>query len=326
MNIFSFLWMSLVVILTISNIYIILKYFLDRFLLKENQKICFLPLIQFLVLIIWVFFDILSNFSKNYSSYELIKILSLSRIEPFLVIAFLASSLLIIFLFIVDLESDFISKNLNILVFSMLMAILFPTIIIGLENILFGETTPPFAVLHFERKIFFIYRVIVFPIIYLVSFILFWLISKRKIYDKNDYNNKRKKVNILKGFASYLYLIFVFGMIYLKLKYFDFYLYNSDAFLVQIVVNSYIFVLVYISISYYTSNKDNKNELFSNLFKKTFVLASFFPVSIMLAFREYYKLQELKINIIIIIITAILTAVITCIFNIYINRYFNSKY
>jgi len=317
MNTFSFLWRLLVVILTISNMYRVLKYVLDRFLLKNNQKIG-LPLLQALVLLICVFFDILNDFLKNYGSYELIKILNLSRIEPFIFNAFLASSILIFLIFLVTSESNFISKRLNFLIFCSLMGLLFSDIVTGIGNILFGENPPFFSFFPFWRKVFFIYRKITFPSIYLVSFILFWFMSKRKIYDENDHNNKIKAVNMLKNFAVYLYLFYVFGMIY-------FYFYDPLLLLTDILFTSFAFILLYIGISYYTSNKDNKGELFGNLYKKTYFLGMFLPVLIVLAFMGYYGLKELKINIIIIIITAVLTAVITCIINIYINRYFNSK-
>jgi len=325
MNIFSFLWMLLIVILTISNIYLIFKYFLDRYLAKDNQKID-MPLMPVSVLVIMFFCNIITNLSKNDNSYELIEILSLNRIEPLIVIPFLASSLLLIILAVVNYDLNFMLKYLNIIIVFILIFTSFPEITKGLGAILFGETTPPLSVVPFERKIFFVYRVIVFPSIYLVSYLLFWFISKRKIYNKNDYSKKIKAVDKLKNFVLFFYLIFIVGMIYLKLKHIDFFPHRSSVFLIEIINKSFIFIIIYIGISYYISNKDNKAELFGNLFKKTYVLGILFPIVTALVFLGHYKLQELEINIIITIITVILTAVITCIFNVYINRYFNSKY
>lgn len=324
MDTFSFLWGLLIVIIIISNMYLVLKYFLDRFLLKNNQKIKF-PLPLMLVLLINIFFDILNDFLKYNGSYEFIKILTLSRVEPFIFYAFWASSLLIILILLYEMDSSFISQNLNFLIFCALIGLLSGSMVEGIGNIIFREAPPFFSFLAFERKIFLIYRKIVFPGIYLVSFVLFWFVSKRKTCDENDYNNKIKALNILRDFALYLYLFYVFGMIYLKLKYAYFYVYDPGFLLINILANSFALILLYIGISYYISNKNNKNVLFSNLFKKAYFLSVFFSVSILSAYIWSDELQELKIDISIIIITAILTAVITCIINIYINRYFSSK-
>lgn len=325
MNIFSFLWMLLVVILTIANMYLIFKYFLDEWLVRHDQKMD-MPLAQILVLLIACFCEITKNLPKNGNSSELIEILSLSRIEPFIAITFLVSSLLIMLLVVASCDLTFIVKYLNILIFSFLALGSFADITEGLAVILSKETTSPLSVLPFERKIFFIYRMIVFPSIYLVSYFLFWFMTKRKVYNKNDYSKKIKVVDKLKNFVLCSYLIFIFCMVYFKLKYFDFFLHESFFFLIVILAKSFMFLMIYIGISYYASNKDNKAELFGNLFKKTYVLGIFITLVVVSVFAGYCKLQELEINIIITIITAILTATITCIFNIYINRYFTSKY
>lgn len=325
MGVFSFLWMLLVVILTISNIYLLFKYFLDKWLVKNDQKIN-MPLAQSLVLLIAVFCEITKNISKNGNSSELIGVLSLGRIEPFISIAFLVSSLLVMSLVVASYDLSFIVKHLNILVISFLVLASFYDITKGLAVILFRENTPLLSVLPFERKIFFVYRMIVFPSIYLVSYLLFWFISKRKVCNKNDYSKKIKVVDKLKNFVLCSYLIFIVCMIYLKLKYFDFFLHESFFFLIVILTKSFIFLMIYIGISYYTSNKDNKTELFGNLFKKTYIFGIFVTLVVISVFVGHYKLQELEINITITITTAILTAVITCVLNIYINRYFNSKY
>lgn len=342
MNTFSFLWMLLVVILTISNMYLVFKYLLDRYLLKSNQKIN-IPSIQFsilvLVLLIKSFCDVITDLSKNDNSYELIEILSLNRIEPLIVLAFIVSSCFIMLLFWVNLDLNIVLEYLNGVIIFVLILTSSLDITKGLGTILSRETTPPLSALHFETEIFFVYRMIVFPSVYLVSYILFWFISKRKTYNKNgsvayevyggtfgnEYDKNIKLVDKLKNSVLYFYLIFIVGMIYLKLKHSGFFLPEPYVFLTEIIKNSFIFIIIYIGISYYTSNKDNKTELFGNLFKKIYVLITLFPVVFILVLVGYYILQEVEINIIITITAAILAAVTTCILNFYITRYFHSK-
>lgn len=325
MNTFSFLWSLLVIILTISNMYLILKYFLDRFLLKKNPKLE-LPLMQWLVISIYIFSNIIISFSNNFSFHELIKILHFYRIETFIGVAFLFSSLFIIlFHNIVYANANIISKNLYFYVFCAFMGLFFHNIMKGILTIFFEKTTPYLSTLPFEREIFFIYRAMVFPIIYLISVLLFWLISKKKIYYKNSYNKKMKLVIVFKSLSLYLYLVYIFGMIYLKLKYSDFYFNELNSLLVEIIFTSIACILLYIAIPYSIINENNKKNIFGDLFKKIYFWGSCIPFLFVLVFATYYKLQKLSINPIVIIITAVLAAVTTFFINFFISRFFNSK-
>jgi len=326
MNIFSFIWTSLFVIFTISNIHYIFKYFLDRYLLKNSQKIntSFL-LIQSSFLYIVFFSNIINVLFIKDNSSELVEILSLNRIEPFIIVAFLASIVLILYLCLFDYSAVYRLKFLNItIVFILIFYPLFGAIQI-LGVILFGEITP-FLTMPFSWKISFAYRRLVLPFIYLVSYLLFLFISKRKTYSKNNYNKKLKASHILKNLLLFFYLIFVVGIVYLILQDHYFFIYSPPDLLIEIVHNSFIFIAIYTGISYYISNKDNKAELFNNLLKKIFVLNALFPTVLLIGILGYNELQKAEINIIVAITAAVLTTVITCIINVCINRYFNSRH
>jgi len=327
MNIFSFLWTSLIVVFTISNIHYIFKYFLDRYLLKKRQKInTSFVLIQSSFLYIVFFSNIINSLFIKDNSSELVEILSLNRIESFIIVAFLASIVLILYLCLFDYSAVYRLKFLNIIiVFILIFYPLFGAIQI-LGVILFGEIAPLLLAMPFSWKISFTYRRLVLPCIYLVSYLLFLFISKRKTYSKNDYNKKLKASHKLKNSLLFFYLIFVIGIVYLILQDHYFFIYSSPDLLIEIAHNSFIFIAIYAGISYYISDKDNKAELFNNLLKKIFVLNALFPTVLLIGIFGYRELQKVEINIIVAITVAVLTTVITCIINVYINRYFNSKY
>lgn len=325
MNIFSFIWTLLIVVLTISNIHYIFRYFLDKYLLKSSQKInTSFILIQSSFLYIAFFSNIINDLFIKDNSSELVEILSLNRIEPFIIFAFLVSIVLILCFYFFDYSATYRLKFLNIIIVFILIFYPFFEAIQILRAILFGGLLLSSA-MPFSNKIFFIYRRVL-PCIYLVSYLLFLFISERKTHSKNDYNKKLKTSHKLKNSLLFFYLMFVIGIVYLKIKGLDLFIYRSPDFLIEIAHNSFIFIAVYAGISYYISNKDNKAELLNNLLKKIFILNACFPTILLIGILVYHELQKVEINIIVTITAAVLTTVVTYVTNVFINRYFNPKH
>lgn len=331
MNTLSFLWQLLTIFISILSTYFIFKYLLDRYLLKNNPKKIKIPTplrVLYLLFCYTLLVSFLIRFylSESSRAYELIEILTLRKIDN-LIFAFFWTSMaaLAAMFFSVNLNQKTTIKSLDKLIIFILIFLPLARIILGFGLILSNNILMPLSALSIDLKTFLIYRLFVLPGMYLLSSLIFLFAPKRKWFSTEDYDKKRKIMYTLKNSLIFFYLIFMICMIYFKLKYVDFF-YNEGSFLFfyfyEIILNTFLFIIIYIGLSYYVSEVNNKIKLFGDLLRKTclFLILSLFilaPLPIV-----WYKLKELGINITLVIITAILITITTYIINTITNRFF----
>lgn len=325
MGIFSILWQLLFLFFSFLNMFIIFKYSFDKYLAKSKGKIHVPSIIKIAEVVTFVSMFVQYFFLEGNNSFELFP-LSTIKANPSIFLVFLGSSLLLVAIdFSVNVDYSAIYKKLNTFIGLGLLLGPAMVIIINFKWLLSKNLLRDLPFLPTDHKLFWIYviyRNIILPGVYLLLFFQFLIISKKISSGAGDFDKKINKMCKLENILLFFYFIFIFSMVWFNLINFGSHYEDVNSFLINLIFNTYYFILVYGGISSYISTTGDKPKIFGNLFKRVFIFYFLSPFILLVIFIGRYVLQELKIAIIPVIITAILIATITAIINILINRFF----
>jgi len=344
-NTLSLLWKLLVIFISILNTYIIFKYFLETYLLKNKPKY-FLekhslknkpkkiaaplsrPLIYvylFFIIIYLISFPVSFYLSESSKIYELIKVFTVSNnIDPFIrYFCLISMFVLVLMCSSPSINKKSIVKTFHKFIIFLLIPFSLMMITTGLGAILYNKISPPLSVLSIDLKIFIIYRLLVLPGIYLGYSLILLFVFKGKLFSPDGYNKKREIVSILKNSLLFFYLIFMIYAIYFIIEYANSYDTNAiQVFLYRILTYTFLFITIYAGFAYCVSRINNKNGLFDNLFKKALLFYSLSLIALWIIPLVLYKIDESGINVTTVIVTAILITISAYIINTIISRVF----
>ncbi len=193
-----------------------------------------------------------------------------------------------------------ISENIDGFVFVgvLLLGIVF--LFRGIGSLLSDKVEPSIADISFERQLIFYYKTILIPLIYIT-------VSTIKLL-----NAGKKFWSFFANLIVINYLIFIFCMIYLKLKYEDFYA-STDIFeFIEVIrVHSYAMIILYLGFMISIYGKEVKIDLVRKLFNKIFLINVIAVLIIPICYKAIIMLSPLSPKLIDSIIIAIITVIIT---------------
>ncbi|MBA7603587.1 hypothetical protein ES703_10701 [subsurface metagenome] len=269
----------------------------------------------------FICFPVSFYLSESSKIYKLVEIFSLGEnIEPLIFYFFIISSCIFLVLYIPgSVFYKFFFKALNESIICILILISFINISMGLGATLTNRISPLLSVLSIDHEIFFIYKLIILPGIYLVYSLILLFVFRSKSFSTEGYNKKEVVVYVLKNSLIFFHLTFMVYTTYSIIKYTDFFDNEGvTAFLYEILTYTFLFITIYVGLS----SCVGKIKLFNNLFKKTFLFYLLSLIALPFLPMVLSKIYESEINITEVIITAILITISAYIINTIISRLF----
>lgn len=340
---------------TIINIILIVKHLVEKFILKTNRFTNNMDLFYVLsILTINLFFVIhfaLTSFQSNFIypclcfgevNYKLFCLYS-----NYAYFASLFASVLVYLFFPIKYQQIKTNNNQTSLykeaTWFFTIIILFGPLavfIAGIGYLFANRLSPPWYILSFDRKLWYVYRYFILNFIYILIFFKSRKISLKItdsitaikkiplnfIYSDNNIEQlQRKRLYNLSNILIFFYVVYLAGTFIIKYFHPDYFAGDEYNLIRELGRNSFYFILVYFGTIFFVSYKNEKKIYFEKVYFYSLVLLIFFPIFIIPSlFKLYINIKKITINnentiitsFIIVLFTAIITNCLNYLFKI----------